>query len=202
MQKGATEDFSLWMMEVPGGLEGGINYNADVFDAATAQMMNARLMGLLRRVADRPEASVAELLASPGDDAERYRSWVQERKAAHVRSPVPAPVPVVLAARASEAEAGLASIWSELLGIDAAQIAAGDNFFDIGGNSLLAMRAVADAERLLGLVIEPPRYVHETLRQLAAGSTPSSGGRVSSAAAPAPRTGLFSRVLGRFGRPT
>jgi hypothetical protein len=34
MQKGATEDFGLWLMDVPHGLEGGINYNADVFDSA------------------------------------------------------------------------------------------------------------------------------------------------------------------------
>ncbi len=200
MQKGATEDFSLWLMEVPGGLEGGINYNADVFDAATAELMHARLMGLLRRVAETPEVTVAELLASPGDDAERYRRWLQARKAAQVADPGIAPIPAASAARASAAEAGLASIWAELLGIDAAQVAADDNFFDIGGNSLLAMRAVADSERILGLTVDPPRYVHETLRQLTSVPSATSDSKPPPAAAGAAPTGLLSRMLGRFGR--
>ncbi|MFZ8332614.1 hypothetical protein ACO1L0_14645, partial [Staphylococcus aureus] len=77
MQKGATEDFGLWLMEVPGGLEGGINYNADVFDALTAQVFRERLLGLLRRVAQAPHLSVSALLAQPGADALAFAAWLQ-----------------------------------------------------------------------------------------------------------------------------
>jgi acyl carrier protein len=91
----------------------------------------------------------------------------------------------------------LARIWAELLGIDAAQIHASDNFFDLGGSSLLAMRAVAEMQRVSGVKIDPSRYVHESLQQL---------GRTAEPDLPAPdehapeRSGLLSRVLGRFGR--
>ncbi|MFY0533152.1 acyl carrier protein [Nannocystis pusilla] len=45
----------------------------------------------------------------------------------------------------------LAALWEELLGVDAAQLAAGSDFFDLGGTSLLAVqmiRALKDRVRV------------------------------------------------------
>ena len=209
MQKGATDDLGLWMMEVPGGLEGGIDYNADVFDAATAQTVHARLIGLLTRVAEAPDGTLADLLARPGEDAVRYRAWIYARRTpgaatspASDTSPPAAHTPAPNAARASDAEARLASIWGNLLGIDAAQVTGGDNFFDLGGSSLLAMRAVAEAERLLGLKIDPPRYVHETLRQLASRPLATAATSKPLMEAAPPRPGFVSRLVDRLTRRT
>ena len=96
----------------------------------------------------------------------------------------------------------LARVWAELLGVDRSHIQAGDNFFDLGGSSLLAMRAVAEAERQLGLKVDPRRYVYESLQQL---SVPAPDEALAVAVAVAtgqarPPSGLFSRVLGRLGR--
>jgi amino acid adenylation domain-containing protein len=264
MQKGATEDFGLWLMEVPGGLEGGINYNVDLFEASTARLLRDRLLALLQRVGDAPDLSVQALLASPGPDAERLTAWVQARQrdiappapsrrrdAGIAKSAIEARLAaiwarllgidavqiaaddnffdlggnsllVMQAVAAAHAELGLriepgrfvheplsklaadadqplelARIWADLLGIDAAQIHASDNFFDLGGSSLLAMRAVAEMQRVLGLKIDPNRYVHETLQQLGRSAEPA--GLAPDEPAPE-RSGLLSRVLGRFGR--
>ena len=51
-------------------------------------------------------------------------------------------------APASAPELVLAGIWQELLAIDSVGVR--DGFFDLGGNSLLAVRAVAEVRRLLG----------------------------------------------------
>ena len=202
MQKGATEDFGFWLMEVPGGLEGGINYNSDLFDAATAQVFRERLVALLQRVATAPELSVAALLALPGQDTERFGSWVQARQRG-AASPSPLPGSEYTASGTkSPSESRLASIWARLLGIDAAQISPHDNFFDIGGNSLLVMQAVAASETDVAPRIDPRRYVYENLQQLS-GPVQSVKGADAQAAAvrqvPEP-SGLLSRVLGRFGR--
>lgn len=166
MQKGATEDLGVWLMEVPGGLEGGINYNVDLFDTATAQLFRERLIALLRRVADTPDIRVAALLGAPGVDTARFEAWVQ-RHHAEPQPPEALRLPAASATAKSAAETRLAVIWARLLGIDAEQITPQDNFFDLGGNSLLVMQAVAAADRELGTRVDPPRFVHESLSRLA-----------------------------------
>ncbi|MES1265233.1 MAG: acyl carrier protein, partial [Variovorax sp.] len=92
---------------------------------------------------------------------------------------------------------GLAGVWADLLGLDAAQIQPGDNFFDLGGSSLLAMRAVAEGEQKLGLKIDPRRYVYESLRQLAAPAAAVVEAPKAEEPKPAPAK---SRLFGMFGR--
>jgi acyl carrier protein len=58
----------------------------------------------------------------------------------------------------------LAEVWQELLGVTPAPQ---DNFFDLGGTSLMAMNAVVKLEQRIGKQISPRRYVIETLAQLA-----------------------------------
>ncbi|MDP2335573.1 MAG: phosphopantetheine-binding protein, partial [Bacteroidota bacterium] len=169
MQKGATEDFSLWLMEVPSGLEGAFNFNADLFDASTARVFRERLVALLRRAVRSPSDTVAALLAAPGDDTTQFGRWTQAR-----REQPGDPRPDTRTTRASAStlnatEEHMAAIWARLLGIEAGQISAQDNFFDIGGSSLLVMQAVVIAHKELGVSIDPRRFVTETLRSLSAG---------------------------------
>lgn len=88
------------------------------------------------------------------------------------RAALPAPVmDVVLAdgrsyvAPATHGEQVIASVWSELLGVE--QIGRTDNFFDLGGHSLLAMRAVSAIETMLGWKVAPRRLIFESLQQIA-----------------------------------
>jgi acyl carrier protein len=170
MQKGATEDLGLWLMEVPSGLEGGINYNADLFDSHTASLFRDRFVSLLKRVAGNPSQTVAELIEQPGDDVQAFRTWIaahasqESGKSAASRTGSSGPrsgTPL------SASESGLAQVWAALLGVPLEQIGTQDNFFDLGGNSLLAMQAVEEAERKLGLKVEPRRYLNEPLAAIA-----------------------------------
>ncbi|MEU5717260.1 amino acid adenylation domain-containing protein [Streptomyces sp. NPDC020403] len=94
-------------------------------------------------------------------------------------APVPAaaPAPVPAAATAEEGPepaaphdeftSTLLEVWQEVLGV---AVGPDDNFFDLGGNSLLAMR-VGAALRRRGAAAVPMRdlYMSPTIRQLAAG---------------------------------
>lgn len=63
-------------------------------------------------------------------------------------------------------EAVLADLWAELLGMD--RVGATDGFFDIGGDSFLAMRMISRA-RKAGLDLSPADvFAYQTLAELAA----------------------------------
>ncbi len=179
LQKGATEDLGLWLMDVPNGLEGGLNFSADLFERGTIMVFVARLLGLLQRVADNPHQTLQELLSAPGLDTIAFTNWVRERATFNERAAAAEAAALAAAARQaapstgagtselSDTEARLADIWAELLGIEASDIRAGDNFLDLGGGSLLFMRAIAVMERELGLRVEPKHLLAQTLGELA-----------------------------------
>jgi acyl carrier protein len=200
MQGGATEDLGLWLVEGAAGLEGGINFNADLFKRETAQLIRKRFLALLRDAAARPQATIGELLEAPGEEQSQWRAWHASRRSEAAQE-------ASSAGRTANAKVGekslgetaLAGIWSALLGIDVAQIAPTDNFFDLGGSSLLAMQAVAEAERKLGAKVDPRRYVYESLRQLAGAAAPITTATPGAPGAGADETGLariWAELLG------
>ncbi|HEY2940845.1 MAG TPA: amino acid adenylation domain-containing protein, partial [Vicinamibacteria bacterium] len=60
----------------------------------------------------------------------------------------------------------VAEAWREALGL--ARVSVQDNFFDIGGHSLLSMRVLARLEKSLGLRLNPREMIFQTLEQFAA----------------------------------
>ena len=66
----------------------------------------------------------------------------------------------------TEIEKTLAAIWCEMLGVD--HVSLDDNFFDIGGHSLIAIKSIIQFREQTGLVLEPVSYYQQTLGQLAA----------------------------------
>ncbi|KAL4962973.1 uncharacterized protein BDV14DRAFT_202222 [Aspergillus stella-maris] len=78
----------------------------------------------------------------------------------------------------SDFEGKLQGLWATILGMESEQIRAGDNFFQLGGNSIAAMK-LAVAARSLGVTITVPMvFEHSTLEALAAaarGPTTSTG---------------------------
>ena len=87
------------------------------------------------------------------------------------RRALPAPEDATQAAQAYEAprgdrEAALARIWAELMGVE--RVGRHDNFFEIGGHSLMVMQVVVRIRERLALEL-PPRAVfeHRTLAALA-----------------------------------
>jgi amino acid adenylation domain-containing protein len=60
----------------------------------------------------------------------------------------------------------VAEIWQSVLGLD--QVSADDNFFEIGGHSLLALRVAAAVEQRTGHSLDPRVLFFHSLRQVAA----------------------------------
>src|SRR5262249_3872732 len=71
-----------------------------------------------------------------------------DRQALPAPSQGAAPTPGFVAAR-TETEKAIASIWSDLLGLE--RVGVHDDFFELGGHSLMAVRAVAKIRDRFGV---------------------------------------------------
>jgi amino acid adenylation domain-containing protein len=71
-------------------------------------------------------------------------------------------------------EQAVASIWAGVL--DRPDISIHDNFFDIGGHSLLSMEAIAAIEKQIGVRLNPAQFMMDTLEQISAMCDQMSGG--------------------------
>jgi acyl carrier protein len=65
----------------------------------------------------------------------------------------------------SKTQKALADIWQELLGIG--RVGLSDNFFDIGGHSLLAIRLVIKIDKRFGVRLDQSLMIMNTLEQIA-----------------------------------
>jgi amino acid adenylation domain-containing protein len=197
LQRGATEDIGVWLLDTPRGLEGALIYNADIYLRETGAMLRERYLELLRRAVQSPQAALADLVSVEGSASAAYlRRLAPEPADAAPALDGPgvgaaqgatAPIDVVLSPEHSR----LAQIWADVIGIDVGQIRATDNFFDLGGDSLLVQRTVERAARSLGRRVEARRYLFENLAQIAA--APSMAAAAVAAASPA--RGLLKRTI-------
>lgn len=190
---GASEDLGLWLMERPHTLVGGLTYNSDLFDSEAGAAFAERYLDLLVRLVAQPNAPLHEILhqASPAlARLERWRATASATSAQPARAPVAPISREALATPESATERQLLDCWASLLGVDA--IGPDDNFFDLGGDSLLAMQAIEQIEAATGRRIEPRRYLFETVRQLAAAYDASK----DEVAPVARKRGLFGRLFG------
>lgn len=94
------------------------------------------------------------------------------------RRALPQPRPSRAAARQVMApqtatEAKLAELWRSLLGVETVSVS--DNFFDLGGHSLQAVRLVAKIEEQTGCRLTPALLRFQTLRQLATALDAAAG---------------------------
>ena len=76
-QKGSTEDINLWMVEIPSGIEGGVQYNAEIFLPQTATFLRNRFLTVLDELARDPTRTVAQLLAIRPAELALVQQWTQ-----------------------------------------------------------------------------------------------------------------------------
>ncbi|MGH8060920.1 MAG: amino acid adenylation domain-containing protein [Pseudoxanthomonas sp.] len=91
-------------------------------------------------------------------------------------------------------ERTIAALWCELLEVE--EVGLLDNFLDLGGHSLLVMRAVALLQARTGASLSPRAFVFQTLEQIAA----ECDDAVRESVPVEESRGLFKRVMARFGR--
>ncbi len=119
-------------------------------------------------------SGVHQLFVSTTDLLHRYLRWVrldlEESDAAGEAEAAPQHVrpetDTEYVEPATDMERTLADIWQSVLGID--RVGAHDNFYDIGGNSLLTIQLIRQFEAATGQPLHPTDVVHQTLAQLAA----------------------------------
>jgi hypothetical protein len=115
-------------------------------------------------------ANIVELDALPKDPAGRL-----------LRGELPdpfAPEDAYVAPR-TEMERTITGIYQEALGIE--RVGVHDNFFDIGGHSLLALRVVNKIAKLTGVRLNQPTIVLQTVEQIAAECERRSSGAAKGA---------------------
>jgi amino acid adenylation domain-containing protein len=169
MQRGATDDIGVWLMDKPHGLEGALIYNADIYLRETGAQLRDRYLEVLHRVVEQPGATLAALATEEGSTSALYlRRLAAAEPTKTLVSEGAAPGAKVEEILLNPEHAKLAQIWASVIGIDVNDIRPTDNFFDLGGDSLLVLRAIEQAERTLGYHVASRRYLFENLGQIAA----------------------------------
>lgn len=130
---GTPFELQLGLMERAEGLRAQLEYNPDLFDSATIQQILDFYVDLLRTVISNPEKRVADLPA-PGHGHGRVQPSVNSE----LRREYVAP--------RDSSEMQLALIWEKVLQRD--RVGVHDNFFDLGGTSLLAARMVTEVAKI------------------------------------------------------
>ncbi len=221
LQSGATDDLGMWLMEKPHGIEGAVTYNADIYLPETGEAFKDRFVELMHKVAAQPETLIETLLSPEGSSSAARLAGLAATAPDSAAPPASGGVVIAIGKATAPAkpattmallppeQARLAQVWASALDIDVNDIRASDNFFDLGGDSLQAMRVVELSEQTLGFRIEPRRYVFESLAQLAS-APPASGsegrtGRTTNRGnlepeAPAKSGGLLGRMFSGWGR--
>jgi acyl carrier protein len=91
------------------------------------------------------------VVVSTGDLRARLAESVVEEDEVAAGSPVARALGPRTAAPTNEIEERVAAVWSALLGVE--EIGIDDNFFDLGGSSLIGLRVMARLKRELGIEI-------------------------------------------------
>jgi amino acid adenylation domain-containing protein len=94
------------------------------------------------------------------------------------------------------AERLVADVWKEVLG--APRVSLGDNFFGIGGHSLLSLRVIAEIEARTGARLSPRVLLLNNLLQVAAQLAPMLPTAARSTEAPAPEQSRYVPLASRL----
>lgn len=137
-------DLSLHLQESNDRVSGWIEYNTDLFDASRIVRMASHFEHALEAIVADPACAISVLpIFTPTEDAQIRSRWTNTNDEQVERKALPVPVTTTaeqLVVANTTAEM-LAAIWTEVLEIE--QPGLHDNFFEIGGHSLLAARIMS-----------------------------------------------------------
>jgi acyl carrier protein len=147
-------DLGLLMVDTDQGLTGALTYKTDLFNAATIRRMHEHFQALLQGIIADPDQCLSDLRCLTETDRQQSitkhcavqtsYSKVNDRplRTSDHSSPHLERIPI---APRDELEHQLTQIWEEVL--DVQPIGVGDDFFDLGGHSLLLARLLARIEK-------------------------------------------------------
>ena len=169
---GSRSSFSLLplvmaLAEDPAGATVSIQYAPDLFDARTAERLAEGYVRLLESAAAQPDAPLSTLPVFTGEDALDVAAARPVAPAAPVVVPRPPAEPRADDAPRTAMERLLAGMWAEVLERD--RVGVNDDFYDLGGHSLIATQVVARVRRTLFVELTVRAMLDRpTLRTLAA----------------------------------
>lgn len=131
MVLGSHFELQLSMLEWTEGLRAQLEYNPDLYDATTIRKMLADYQRVLELLRDRPEVRWGDLEVA--------------KIGSKTHTAEPAASVNVLNRPADETENRLRKIWEDLLGVS--PIGLNQNYFELGGSSILAAGLFARIER-------------------------------------------------------
>jgi len=136
---GATKlDLQIELQERPTGeIDGRVIFDTDLFDRATVRGLIAAWPNLLDNLVGDPDAPLTA--RSAGAAGPETAAPPAERPRTDPTTPL------------SELERDLVGIWARILGID--KVGVHDDFFDLGGRSLLAVEMLLEVEHQLGATL-------------------------------------------------
>ena len=155
-------DWDSWVHETPEADRGGIGTILEELAATPEEGVES-----VRRVL---ASGRRHLVMSTGDLQPRLDQWVRREPLASAAEPAAAGGgrarrESAVRPAGDELERRIAGIWERHLGVD---VGPEENFFDLGGNSLLGMQVIADVNRELGVEVTPVAlFESPTVRALA-----------------------------------
>jgi natural product biosynthesis luciferase-like monooxygenase protein len=129
-------DLTLNLEETADGAIGWMEYSTDLFDHSTIEHMIRQFQSLLRAVVVNPTSRLSELTLE--SNAQNGGNGIDAKNLASAGANNRAPRSLI--------EKELASIWSEVLGVQ--NIARNDSLFDLGGHSLLITRIISRIRKI------------------------------------------------------
>jgi non-ribosomal peptide synthetase component F/thioesterase domain-containing protein len=157
---GTPFELQLAMIEREDEVRVNFEYNADLFDRESIQVLLRYYQMLLRAIVSNPDLHVADL-AAPG-----------VRESFRASSNAVAEATRQYVAPRTDDEIKLAGIWESILKVPS--VGAHDNFFELGGHSLLAAQLVSQVKAKFGVTIDLSLLmVAPTVKQLAGKLRPS-----------------------------
>lgn len=147
----AKFDLTLIAVDQPTGLDFWIEYRSDLFHQSTIERLYHQFQLLLQAILDQPTIAVQKLLLLVQDETGKDGSL----RLPNVRNDSPA-IELnrsdefdTLVEPVTDLEDQVTCLWRRLLGIES--IAVDDDFFQLGGHSLLVVKLAAELEASLGV---------------------------------------------------
>lgn len=138
-------DLSLLVRKAPDGFALAIQYNADLFEAETIDRWLADFEATLAAVLAEPDRPLATLDLSDEAQRRRLADYKEGRSVEAAASVLARPHPSRHVAPRDDVERFLVDAWCQVL--EHEPIGVRDDFFHLGGDSLKAMRLVAQIEK-------------------------------------------------------
>ncbi|HSX64645.1 MAG TPA: condensation domain-containing protein, partial [Pseudoxanthomonas sp.] len=137
-QPGATEDLGLWLLENDDGLIASLVYNADLLVAEDVAVLRRNYANILHEIARDPARSIASLACFDADGERLMRQHQAPQRAVTAEAAKPSREASSYVAPRNGLERTIATAMAEVL--VAERVGIDDDFFDLGGHSMVAVQ--------------------------------------------------------------